>query len=213
VSGINWIFPFWRRRLPPVALSSSPQELPAGRIASTRGFIGLATGAVHVIPTASARRHMAVTVRIAAQRMNRPTARTSAFVQACRFSPVRSILGVLEAVHLLLALELFVVVVGVDPRWLQRSLRHQYQDLVTSGDPRTDPYLRAMPIEYPEKIFQIPLTLPSMEPGAYAQLIASLGPPSITTPGPTEAKATAPAHRAPTNESPGGDRTPTRAPL
>jgi hypothetical protein len=29
------------------------------------------------------------------------------------------VVGVLEAVHLLLALELFVVVVGVDPRWLQ----------------------------------------------------------------------------------------------
>lgn len=59
--------------------------------------------------------------------------------------PPAKVLEVLEAVHLLLALELFVVVVGVDPRWLQRSLRHQYRDLVTSGDPRTDPYLRAMP--------------------------------------------------------------------
>jgi hypothetical protein len=60
--------------------------------------------------------------------------------------PPAKVLEVLEAVHLLLALELFVVVVGVDPRWLQRSLRHQYRDLVTSGDPKTDPYLRAMPI-------------------------------------------------------------------
>ncbi len=127
--------------------------------------------------------------------------------------PPAKVLEVLEAVHLLLALELFVVIVGVDPRWLQRSLRHQYRDLVTSGDPRTDPYLRAMPIEYLEKIFQIPLTLPVMEPRAYARLIASLAPPSITTLGPTEAKATAPVHRAPTNESPGADRVPTRAPL
>jgi hypothetical protein len=127
--------------------------------------------------------------------------------------PPAKVLEVLEAVHLLLALPLFVVVVGVDPRWLQRSLRHQYRDLVTSGDPRTDPYLKAMPIEYLEKIFQIPLTLPAMEPRAYAQLIASLGPPSITTQGPPEAQATPPARRAPTNESPGGDRTPIRAPL
>jgi hypothetical protein len=42
--------------------------------------------------------------------------------------PPAKVLEVLEAVHLLLALELFVVVVGVDPRWLRNSLRHQYQD-------------------------------------------------------------------------------------
>jgi hypothetical protein len=124
--------------------------------------------------------------------------------------PPAKVLEVLEAVHLLLALELFVVVVGVDPRWLQRSLRHQYRDLVTSGDPRTDPYLRAMPIEYLEKIFQIPLTLPAMEPRAYAKLIASLAP-SVAAPEPTETRTTTTTRRAPTNESPGGDRAPTRA--
>jgi hypothetical protein len=116
--------------------------------------------------------------------------------------PPSKVLEVLEAVHLLLALELFVIVVGVDSRWLQRSLRHQYRDLVTSGDPRTDPYLRVMPIEYLEKIFQIPLTLPVMEPRAFARLIASLAPP-IPTPEPTEAKVAATTRRAPTKESPG----------
>ena len=33
------------------------------------------------------------------------------------------VVQVLQAVHLLLAMELFVVVVGVDPRWLLRSLQ------------------------------------------------------------------------------------------
>lgn len=139
--------------------------------------------------------------------------------------PPAKVLEVLEAVHLLLALELFVVVVGVDPRWLQRSLRHQYRDLVTSGDPTTDAYLRVMPIEYLEKIFQIPLTLPVMEPGAFAQLIASLAPTSPrmsegTAPPPEPATAPAspasvPAstHRASTSESPGGDRAPVRGAL
>ncbi len=143
--------------------------------------------------------------------------------------PPAKVLEVLEAVHLLLALELFVVVVGVDPRWLQRSLRHQYRDLVTTGDPSTDAYLRVMPIEYLEKIFQIPLTLPAMEPRAYAQLISSLGPesaappkappPSTQPPSPADGDRTAPptsaqmTHRATTNESPGGDRAPIRAPL
>ena len=84
--------------------------------------------------------------------------------------PPAKVLEVLEGVHLLLALELFIVVVGVDPRWLQRSLRHQYRDLATSESPGTDPYLWAMPIEYLEKIFQIPLTLPAMQPHGYASL-------------------------------------------
>ena len=36
------------------------------------------------------------------------------------------VVQVLEAVHLLLALPLFVVVVGVDPRWLEESLKRHY---------------------------------------------------------------------------------------
>jgi hypothetical protein len=119
---------------------------------------------------------------------------------------------VLEAVHLLLALELFVVVVGVDPRWLQNSLRHQYQDLTTSGDARTDPYLSGMPIEYLEKIFQIPFTLPAMEPRGYARLITSIASPR-TSSGQREATLPPPTHHAPVTESSGADRAPTRAPL
>lgn len=126
--------------------------------------------------------------------------------------PPAKVLEVLEAVHLLLALELFVVVVGVDPRWLQRSLRHQYRDLVTSEDPRTDPYLRGMPIEYLEKIFQIPLTLPAMEPTGYARLIASLAPTTAASePSSVETATPTTTRRASSNESPGGDRAPTRA--
>ena len=101
--------------------------------------------------------------------------------------PPDKVLEVLEAVHLLLALELFVVVVGVDPRWLERSLRHQYRHLVRSGNPDDDVYLQLMPLEYLEKIFQIPLALPEMEEGAYKQLVLSLAPgarPSVSEPAP-----------------------------
>ena len=42
----------------------------------------------------------------------------------------RQVVEVLQAVHLLLALDLFVVVVGVDPRWLLHSLRDQYRSLL-----------------------------------------------------------------------------------
>jgi hypothetical protein len=126
--------------------------------------------------------------------------------------PPEKVLEVLEAVHLLLALELFIVVVGVDPSWLLRSLRHQYKDLCLASDPSNDPYLHTMPIEYLEKIFQIPLTLPAMEVKGYRKLISSLSP--KTSLPPTEEKPAAsvgPSRRAASPGSPGGTKAPTRA--
>lgn len=124
------------------------------------------------------------------------------------------VLDVLEAVHLLLALELFVVVVGVDPRWLQRSLRHQYRELLSGNVPNVDGYLRSMPVEYLEKIFQIPLTLPAMDSQGYANLIAGLAPSVPVAPfEPTMAIHETERHRTSGAELSGGIRTPTRAPL
>ena len=48
--------------------------------------------------------------------------------------PPRRVVEVLEAVHLMLALELFVVVVAVDARWLIRSLEYHYRELFSTGD-------------------------------------------------------------------------------
>ncbi|WP_318307268.1 P-loop NTPase fold protein [Amycolatopsis solani] len=104
----------------------------------------------------------------------KPVSRVVLYIDDLDRCPPAKVLEVLEAVHLLLALELFVVVVGVDPRWLSSSLWHQYRDLAAGGDPRADAYLRGMPVEYLEKIFQIPFTLPEMEPAAYARLIGSV---------------------------------------
>jgi hypothetical protein len=86
------------------------------------------------------------------------------------------VLEVLEAVHLLLALPLFVVVVGVDPRWLKRSLRHSYRKLRDRGRAADDSYLESMPIEYLEKIFQIPFIVPPMTSASFTDLITSLAP-------------------------------------
>jgi hypothetical protein len=69
-----------------------------------------------------------------------------------------------------------------------------------------------MPIEYLEKIFQIPFTLPAMEPRGYARLITSIaGPRASSTP--SEVTLPPPTPRAPVTESSGVDRAPTRAPL
>ncbi|AUI57233.1 P-loop NTPase fold protein [Amycolatopsis sp. BJA-103] len=141
----------------------------------------------------------------------RPIGRVVLYIDDLDRCPPAKVLEVLEAVHLLLALELFVVVVGVDPRWLQNSLRHQYRDLAGGGDPRTDSYLGSMPIEYLEKIFQIPLTLPVMEPDAYAQLIGNIA--GLAPKQRSREDTSAPAHGEVPRESSDGQRAPTRAPL
>jgi KAP family P-loop domain len=96
-----------------------------------------------------------------------------------RCSP-EQVVDVLQAVHLLLALELFVVVVGVDPRWLLRALRRQYRSMLTTGLRPTgqDPWWDTTPQDYLEKIFNIPFALPRMNPGSFEQLVRRLAAPS-----------------------------------
>jgi hypothetical protein len=71
--------------------------------------------------------------------------------------PPRRVVEVLEAVHLLLAFPLFVVVVGVDSRWVLRSLESHYWQLLAPGDAGEAP--AATPLDYVEKIFQVPYQL------------------------------------------------------
>ena len=78
--------------------------------------------------------------------------------------PHDKVVEVLQAVHLLLAFKLFVVVVGVDSRWLDRSLKAHYANLLEE------------PERYLEKIFQIPFTLRRMTLPRYRELIAELTP-------------------------------------
>ena len=93
-----------------------------------------------------------------------------------RCSP-RQVVDILQAVHLLLAFDLFVVVVGVDPRWLMHSLRQQYQENMGDPDRATRGDLEdwtASPIDYLEKIFNIPFVLPSMGTAGLESLIRHL---------------------------------------
>jgi TIR domain/KAP family P-loop domain len=88
--------------------------------------------------------------------------------------PPERVVQVLEAVHLLLAMDLFVVVVGVDPRWLLRSLRHQFHQVLADGLTGGDGYWRSTPRDYLEKIFQIPFVLPAMTAHGFDALLRSL---------------------------------------
>lgn len=73
------------------------------------------------------------------------------------------VVQVLQAIHLILAFPLFMVVVGVDARWLGRCLKDQYPFLIHERENgnnvnNKDPYA-ASTHDYLEKIFQIPFWL------------------------------------------------------
>jgi hypothetical protein len=91
------------------------------------------------------------------------------------------VVKVLEAIHLLLAFPLFVVIVGVDPRWMHRALNVHYSRLLSgssvseveaalnmagTGHPATS-------FDYLEKIFQIPFALRPMDDRGIKNLIKS----------------------------------------
>jgi len=81
--------------------------------------------------------------------------------------PPSKVIEVLAAVHLLLALPAFVVVVAVDPRWLRRCLDQHHEELFGAGETRRTEYL--------DKIFQIVFALRPMGSAA-DELIDALMP-------------------------------------
>lgn len=90
------------------------------------------------------------------------------------------VVKVLEAVHLLLAFRLFVVIVAVDSRWLLRSLRQHstaFQNSNEGGAGISDEELahwESTPLNYLEKIFQIPFYLKPMRERGFGRLVDSV---------------------------------------
>ncbi len=104
----------------------------------------------------------------------RPIERIVLYIDDLDRCPPKRVVEVLEAVHLLLALPLFVVVVAVDARWLERSLNEIYNPWVARtdrGEPQ-EPVHRFNAHNYLEKILQIPFSLPAMNEKGYQQLVA-----------------------------------------
>ena len=106
------------------------------------------------------------------------------------------VVRVLQLVHMLLAFELFVVIVAVDARWVEHALRQSYPwlksapsnmaksgagtDAVAIGSPG-----HVTPEDYLEKIFQIAFWLEPMTAGRAASYLTSLvRPPAAATPPP-----------------------------
>ena len=93
---------------------------------------------------------------------------------------VSLVIRVLEAINLLLAFPLFVVIVGVDPRWVNKALSNKYEVFLTE-DKKVDnesPLFKEMgrqatSYDYLEKIFQIPFVLKPMDKTGKDKLIRS----------------------------------------
>ena len=119
--------------------------------------------------------------------------------------PPRRVVEVLEAVHLMLALDLFVVVVAVDARWLIRSLNYYHHELFNLANGNADLAdedlaRQATPIDYLDKIFQIPYTLVPPTAAATATYLRAILPEAVlpirSAPGPVV---------PPAGDSPAGD--------
>lgn len=104
--------------------------------------------------------------------------------------PTEHVIKVLEAIHLMLAFPLFVAMVGVDSRWIEKSLLEHYsehlapakvQALRSEENERHEPQGQiirasdsATPFEYLEKIFQVPFWIPPISAKASRDLVNSL---------------------------------------
>jgi hypothetical protein len=98
--------------------------------------------------------------------------------------PEKNVVDVLQAVHLLLAFPLFVVVVGVDPRWLLHALRQHSTAFQTkkendaaSDETGEELLWQSTPMNYLEKIFQIPFTLRPIRKKGFEELVDAFAKP------------------------------------
>jgi predicted KAP-like P-loop ATPase len=86
----------------------------------------------------------------------KPLERIILYIDDLDRCPEERVVEVLEAVNLLMAFPLFVVVVGVDPRWVKSALLQKYKNQFKDG---TDDDEAISPSNYLEKIFQVPFHL------------------------------------------------------
>jgi hypothetical protein len=86
--------------------------------------------------------------------------------------PPDKVVAVLQAVHLLLTFRLFVVVVAVDVRWVNRALERHYPDLLDAADAESNGYAAATAHDYLEKIFQVPYWVRPMDDASSRDFLA-----------------------------------------
>jgi KAP family P-loop domain len=122
------------------------------------------------------RRDFETLSRLLRERKDLPVDRIVLFIDDLDRCPPERVCEVLEAIHLILAFELFVVVVGVDVRWVAKSLQKRYSGLLTGGISsaglgRED---LASPEDYLEKIFQVPFWINPLQAVGSRALVAAM---------------------------------------
>lgn len=90
-------------------------------------------------------------------RFDTPLQRIVLYVDDLDRCPENRVIEVLEAMNLLMAFPLFVVVVGVDPRWVKNALLQKYS--LQFGSEKQNGYEPIDASDYLEKIFQVPFHL------------------------------------------------------
>ena len=109
---------------------------------------------------------------------SRPIERIVLYIDDLDRCSEENVVEVLEAVNLLMAFPLFVVVVGVDPRWVKNALIKKYSLQFagkSNGDTGDLIGLEAIePSNYLEKIFQIPFHLKEAKPESVRSMIKAL---------------------------------------
>ena len=99
-----------------------------------------------------------------------PIDRVVVYIDDLDRCPPQKVLEVLSAINLLLDIPNFVVVVGVDSRWLFRSLEARFAQLMADGAAPVSPQ------QYLEKIFQYSIVLPRVDEEGFARLVDRLLP-------------------------------------
>ena len=133
------------------------------------------------------------------KKFDRPLERIILYIDDLDRCPENRVVEVLEAVNLLMAFPLFVVVVGVDPRWIKNALvkQHRLQFAENAGSNGSHVI---NPANYLEKIFQVPFHVKAAEDGEVKTMLRALATP-IKKPGDKSAVAR--------GEIPGTSNTPT----
>lgn len=102
---------------------------------------------------------------------NRPLERIVLYIDDLDRCPEDRVVEVLEAVNLLMAFPLFIVVVGVDPVWVRNALISKYKKQFGSQDTE---YQNIDPGSYLEKIFQVPFHLKQAESANIRSMLRGL---------------------------------------
>ena len=122
------------------------------------------------------RRDFETLSRLLRERADLPVDRIVLFIDDLDRCPPDRVCEVLEAIHLILAFELFVVIVGVDVRWVTRALQRRYAGLLTSGQQGIGPGKEdlASPDNYLEKIFQVPFWINPLRAMGSRELVTGM---------------------------------------